>query len=56
MDDSCLELAKLEYRTKPEPDWAEARRYIGLCWRARLPWWKRLERILSIVRSPKRKK
>jgi len=54
MDDSCLELAKLEYRTKPDPDWAEARRYIDLCWRARLPWWKRLERILSIVRSRKR--
>ena len=54
MDDSCLELAKLEYRTKPDPDWAEARRYIGLCWRARLPWWKRLERILSILRSRKR--
>lgn len=56
MDDACLELAKLEYRTKPNPDWAEARRYIDVCWRARLPWWKRLERILSIARSPKRSK
>lgn len=54
LDDSCLELAKLEYRTKPDPDWAEARRYIDLCWRARLPWWKRLERILGIIRSRKR--
>jgi glycosyltransferase involved in cell wall biosynthesis len=54
MDDSCLELAKLEYQTKPDPDWGEARRYIALCWRARAPWWKRLERILSILRSRKR--
>lgn len=49
MDDSCLELAKLEYRTKPVPDWAEKRRYMGLCWRGTAPWWKRLERILSIA-------
>lgn len=54
LDDSCLELAKLEYKTKPDPDWAEARRYMDLCWRARVPWWKRLERILSIARSRKR--
>lgn len=54
IDDSSLELAKLEYRTKPDPDWSETRRYIALCWRARLPWWKRLERIISIVRSRKR--
>ncbi len=54
LDDSCLELAKLEYKTKPDPDWAEARRYIDLCWRARVPWWKRVERIVSILRSPKR--
>ena len=53
LDDSCLELAKLEYRTKSTPDWAEARRYINLCWRARLPWWKRLERVISVLRSRK---
>ena len=49
IDDSCLELAKLEYRTKPAPGWQETRRYMGLCFRGNAPWWTRLERMLSIL-------
>lgn len=54
IDDSCLELAKLEYKTKPDPDWAETKRYMAVCMRARAPLWKRLERVLSIVSGRKR--
>lgn len=49
VDDSCLELAKPEYRTKPDPQWPETRRYVEICMRAPAPLWKRLERAASIV-------
>jgi glycosyltransferase involved in cell wall biosynthesis len=54
IDDSCLELAKLEYKTKPAPDWGETKRYMGLCLRGHAPWWKRLERALSILAGRRR--
>lgn len=54
IDDSCLELAKLEYKTKPAPDWAETKRYMRLSMRGPAPLWKRLERALSILAGRKR--
>lgn len=49
IDQSCLELTKLEYKTKPAPDWAETRRYAKLCMHGDAPLWKRLERALSVL-------
>jgi hypothetical protein len=49
IDDSCIELCKLEYRTKPAPLWAETKRYASLALRGPAPWWKRVERMLAIV-------
>jgi glycosyltransferase involved in cell wall biosynthesis len=54
IDDSCLALAKLEYKTKPAPDWAETKRYMALCMRSRASLWKRLERAISIFARGKR--
>jgi hypothetical protein len=51
IDDSCIELCKLEYRTKPAPRWSETRRYAGLALRGSAPWWKRMERMLAILLS-----
>lgn len=50
LDDSCLELAKLEYRTKPRPDWGETRRYMEVCWRDRAAFFKKVERTLSMLK------
>lgn len=49
MDDSCIELAKMEFRTKPAPNWAETKRYASLMLRTHAPWWKRAERALSVL-------
>lgn len=49
IDDACLELAKLEFRTRPAPDWADARRYMGLCLRSRALPWKRVEQAISVL-------
>lgn len=54
IDDSCIELAKLEYKTKPEPSWAEAKRYASICLRGPAPWWKRFERALSVLGGRRR--
>jgi glycosyltransferase involved in cell wall biosynthesis len=54
MDGSCLELSKLEYKTKPAPDWAETKRYAKLCMRGDAPLWKRVERALSVLVGRKR--
>ena len=53
IDDSCIELAKLEYKTKPNPSWAETKRYASLSLRGDAPWWKRFERALSVLTSRK---
>lgn len=49
------ELAKLEYRTKPDPSWEETRRYMSISLRSNAPWWKRTEQALSIFISWVRK-
>lgn len=54
IDASCLELSKLEYKTKPAPDWAETKRYAKLCLRGDAPLWKRVERALSVLGGRKR--
>jgi glycosyltransferase involved in cell wall biosynthesis len=54
IDETCLELAKLEYKTKPAPDWAETKRYAKLCMRGDAPLWKRIERALSVLGGRKR--
>lgn len=54
IDETCLELAKLEYKTKPAPDWAETKRYARLCMRGDAPLWKRIERALSVLGGRKR--
>jgi len=55
VDDSCIELAKLEYKTKPEPSWDETKRYASICLRGAAPLWKRLERALSVLAGGKRR-
>lgn len=49
IDRSCLELAKLEFRTKPSPNWTETRRYMGLCMRSDALFPKRVEQALSVL-------
>jgi len=49
IDDSCIALCKLEYRTKPAPLWAETKRYAALALRSHAPWWKRIEHALAIL-------
>jgi glycosyltransferase involved in cell wall biosynthesis len=49
IDDSCIALCKLEYRTKPAPLWAETKRYAALALRSRAPWWKRIEHAIAIL-------
>ncbi|GAB3380074.1 glycosyltransferase family 2 protein [Lysobacter fragariae] len=56
IDDSCLELARLEFKTKPDPSWKETRRYAGLCMRGGAPWWRRYERALSVLLHRKQHK
>ena len=56
IDDSCIDLAKLEYRTKPAPTWDEAKRYASICLRGDAPWWKRFERALAILADGFRKR
>jgi glycosyltransferase involved in cell wall biosynthesis len=56
----AIELVKHEFKTKPDPDWREIRRYAGLALRTRGSLFKRTERALSILthrlKSPKRSK
>lgn len=53
-----IEMVKYEFKTKPDPDWREIRRYAGLALRTRGSVFKRTERALSILthrlKSPKR--
>ncbi len=50
LDPLALNLAKHEFLTHPSPDFADARLYAGLAMRAPAPWFKRVERALSILR------
>lgn len=49
LDARCVELAKYEFRTKPEPTMREARRYAGLAMQRRGTWLKNANRALSIL-------
>ncbi len=49
IDASCIELCKLEYKTKPDPLWAETKRYAALAMRGPAPWWKRVEHMFAIL-------
>ncbi len=51
LDETCVEYAKLEFKTKPEPSWREARRYAMLARRRPDMWWKNLERVVAILWS-----
>lgn len=53
LDESCIELSKLEYKTKPDPQWAETKRYAALAMRGRAPLWKRVEHMLAILLGSK---
>lgn len=45
----CVEDAKYEFKTKPNPSWREARRYAGLAMQRRAPWPLNLERAIAIL-------
>ena len=49
LDNSVVELARLEFKTKPDPSWKETRRYAAICMRSDAPWWKRYEHALSVL-------
>jgi glycosyltransferase involved in cell wall biosynthesis len=49
LDESCIELSKFEYKTKPDPLWAETKRYAALAMRGSAPWWKRVEHMFAIL-------
>ncbi len=49
LDESSIELCKLEYKTKPDPLWTETKRYAALAMRGPAPWWKRVEHMLAIL-------
>ncbi|WP_426701684.1 glycosyltransferase family 2 protein [Rhodanobacter sp. Col0626] len=49
LDERCVESAKHEFRTKPDPSWREARRYASLAQMRRGSWLRNLERALSIL-------
>jgi glycosyltransferase involved in cell wall biosynthesis len=54
LDASCIELCKLEYKTKPAPLWADTKRYAMLAMRGQAPWWKRVEHMLGILLGRRR--
>lgn len=56
LDHYALGLAKQEFLTRANPDWAEARLYAGIAMRAPAPWWKRLERAVAILRRGLRRR
>ena len=49
-----LDLAKAEFLSRQHPTPAESRLYAGLAMRSPAPWWKRVERALSILRRGRR--
>lgn len=56
IDASCIDLARFEFQTKPDPSWKETRRYAGICLRGDAPWWKRGERALSVLLRRRRRR
>ena len=49
LDDACCNLAKHDYRTKPQPSSKERQRYATMALHGDAPWWKRYERAISIL-------
>lgn len=49
-----LDLAKSEFLSRQNPTWSESCLYAGLAMRSSAPWWKRVERALSILRRGRR--
>jgi glycosyltransferase involved in cell wall biosynthesis len=45
----CVELSKLEFLTKPNPPWAEVKRYVRLVMMRRISPWRKWERALSVL-------
>lgn len=56
LDARCVDFAKQEFKTKPEPTWRDARRYAGLVRRREGAWWRRQERALAILWSAWRRR
>lgn len=56
LDERCVDLAKLEFKTKPLPSWREMRRYASLVRLRRGSWWRGIERALSILFSAWRRR
>lgn len=56
LDARCVEFAKQEFKTKPEPTSREARRYAGLVRLRRGSWLRRAEQSLSILWSAWRRR
>lgn len=52
---ASLELAKHEFRTKPEPSWKEIKRYARLCLQSPAWWGRRLEQALGVLLSRSKK-
>ncbi len=51
VDESWIELSRDEFKTKPDPTWADARRYARLSLHSRAPWWNRIEGAVKILAS-----
>lgn len=56
LDARCVDLAKHEFKTKPEPSWREAKRYASLVRLRQASWWKNLERSVAILWSTYRRR
>lgn len=56
LDARCVDFAKQEFKTKPEPTMREARRYAGLVRLRQGSWWRGLERSLAILWSAWRRR
>jgi len=49
VDDNCIDLVRLEFKTKPNPSWAEAKRYAGLTLLRRGSYLRNLRRAVRIL-------
>lgn len=56
LDARCVDFAKQEFKTKPEPTLREARRYATLARLRQGSWWRRQERALKILWSAWRRR
>ena len=56
LDARCVDFAKQEFKTKPEPTLRDARRYAALVRLRQGSWWRRQERALAILWSAWRRR